>query len=114
MRECQSIELEPTQTDQRRFIMRSASSALALLLSLALITIASTIAAQGPPPPPTPLQPPPQPPGNPVTAAKANLGKTLFWDEQLSSHRIESCGTCHQGHAGGSDPRSILGSGRSL
>src|SRR5436190_5196338 len=32
-----------------------------------------------------PLNPPPVPPDNPVTAAKAYLGKTLFWDEQLSS-----------------------------
>lgn len=33
----------------------------------------------------TTLGPPPEPAGNPVTAAKAALGKTLFWDEQLSS-----------------------------
>ena len=36
---------------------------------------------------PPPLQAPPAPAGNPLTAAKANLGKTLFWDEQLSSTR---------------------------
>lgn len=27
------------------------------------------------------LNPPPAPAGNPVTTAKANLGKALFWDE---------------------------------
>ena len=32
-----------------------------------------------------PLNPPPQPAGNLVTATKAYLGKTLFWEEQLSS-----------------------------
>ncbi|MEM9553085.1 MAG: cytochrome c peroxidase [Acidobacteriota bacterium] len=52
------------------------------------------------------LPPPPVPPGNPITADKVNLGKTLFWDEQLSSTRTVSCGTCHIPSAGGSDPRS--------
>lgn len=53
-------------------------------------------------------QPPPAPPGNPVTAAKAYLGKTLFWDEQLSSTRTVSCGTCHHADTGGVDPRSAV------
>ncbi len=49
---------------------------------------------------------PPVPPGNPITPAKARLGKALFWDEQLSSTRTVACGTCHIPAAGGSDPRS--------
>lgn len=53
-----------------------------------------------------PLNPPPAPPGNPVTAAKAFLGKTLFWDEQLSSTRTVACGSCHFATNGGSDARS--------
>jgi cytochrome c peroxidase len=57
-----------------------------------------------------PLNPPPAPPGNPVTATKAFLGKTLFWDEQLSSTRTVSCGTCHFAANGGSDSRSIVNS----
>ena len=66
--------------------------------------------AQVPPPPPlTPLPPPPVPPGNPITQAKANLGKVLFWDEQLSSSRTVACGTCHRAETGGSDPRSVNG-----
>lgn len=52
------------------------------------------------------LDPPPVPAGNPVTAAKAFLGKTLFWDEQLSSTRTVACGTCHFATNGGSDARS--------
>src|SRR5438128_8029546 len=60
-----------------------------------------------------PLNPPPAPPGNPVTAAKAYLGKTLFWDEQLSSTRTVACGTCHFAANGGSDSRAIIGSARS-
>jgi len=53
------------------------------------------------------LAPPTAPAGNPVTATKAALGKTLFWDEQLSSTRTVACGTCHVASNGGSDPRSF-------
>jgi cytochrome c peroxidase len=60
-----------------------------------------------------PLNPPPTPPDNPVTAAKASLGKTLFWDEQLSSTRTVACGTCHFAANGGSDSRAVVGSERS-
>ena len=52
-----------------------------------------------------PLAPPPEPAENPVTGAKVYLGKTLFWDEQLSSTRTVACGTCHLPRNGGSDPR---------
>jgi uncharacterized protein (TIGR03437 family) len=55
----------------------------------------------------TGLNPPTAPAGNPITATKAALGKTLFWDEQLSSSRTVACGTCHISRGGGSDPRSI-------
>jgi cytochrome c peroxidase len=55
-----------------------------------------------------PMPPPPEPAGNPITPAKANLGKVLFWDEQLSSSRAVACGTCHRPEVGGTDPRSIL------
>jgi cytochrome c peroxidase len=78
---------------------------------LAALLTASRAGAQ-PPPPPPPLQPlpaPPVPAGNPITQAKAMLGKALFWDEQLSSTRTVACGSCHQGGSGGSDPRSRLG-----
>ncbi|MCD9189087.1 MAG: FG-GAP-like repeat-containing protein [Pyrinomonadaceae bacterium] len=53
-----------------------------------------------------PLLPPDAPPANPVTATKAYLGKALFWDEQLSSTRTVSCGTCHSGAGGGVDKRT--------
>jgi cytochrome c peroxidase len=53
-----------------------------------------------------PLAPPPVPAGNPITATKIYLGKTLFWDEQMSSTRTVSCGTCHHSANGGTDPRS--------
>jgi cytochrome c peroxidase len=53
-----------------------------------------------------PLEAPPVPPGNPITAAKVYLGKALFWDEQMSSTKTVSCGTCHQAAGGGDDLRA--------
>jgi cytochrome c peroxidase len=89
---------------------------IAPVVHLAILGIAilvRTSAAQ-PPPPPPPLGPPPQPAGNPVTAAKANLGKVLFFEEQMSSTRTVACATCHRSGAGGSDPRALLGGARSV
>src|SRR5205823_9189751 len=60
---------------------------------------------QGPVPP---IDPPPVPPGNLITATKVYLGKTLFWDEQMSSTRTVSCGTCHHSGNGGTDARSVV------
>ncbi|MEO0650080.1 MAG: cytochrome c peroxidase, partial [Planctomycetota bacterium] len=51
---------------------------------------------------------------NPTTAAKALLGKALFWDEQLSASGTMACGTCHRFEAGGSDPRPGLDPASSL
>lgn len=67
-------------------------------------------AINGPVPP---LNPPLAPASNPITAAKAYLGKTLFWDEQLSSTRTVACGTCHFAANGGSDSRTLIGNTRS-
>lgn len=66
---------------------------------------------QGPVPP---LQPPPALVGNQITASKIYLGKTLFWDEQMSSTRTVACGTCHHSGSGGTDPRSKVGIDGSL
>lgn len=70
-----------------------------LALSVVTLGLSPALAAQ-PPFPPVPV-----PPGNPITADKANLGKALYWDEQLSSTRTVSCGTCHIPDQGGADPR---------
>lgn len=64
------------------------------------------VGTNNPGPPFPPLEPPPVPAGNPITATKAYLGKALFWDEQLSSTKTVSCGTCHRPAEGGSDPRT--------
>jgi cytochrome c peroxidase len=78
---------------------------------IALVPATAAIAQMGPLPP---LGPPPVPPGNPITTAKASLGKALFWDEQLSSTGTVACGTCHRAASGGSDPRSAPGTMASL
>lgn len=48
------------------------------------------------------------PTGNPPSFAKTNLGKALFFEEQLSSTRTVACATCHTLEKGGSDMRSLL------
>jgi cytochrome c peroxidase len=79
-------------------LTRSRVRALAAPLAALLTLAGAPVQAQ--------LPPPPEPPGNPVTASKANLGKALFWDEQISSTRTVACGTCHIPRVGGEDPRS--------
>lgn len=86
-------------------------------LVVAFVALGATASIAQPPPPPAappPLTAPPVPPGNPLTESKANLGKVLFWDEQLSSTRTVACGTCHIPAHGGDDPRSVIGDPASL
>ncbi len=92
--------------------MRANWAVRSLRLVLVLLPVTAAVAQIGPPPPPplTPLTAPPVPPGNPITTAKTNLGKALFWDEQLSSSRTVACGSCHMAEVGGTDPRSVAGS----
>ena len=80
--------------------------------AIAACTLAATAAAQGPGPGgPLPAVPP-TPPENPITQAKANLGKVLFWDEQLSSSDTMACGSCHSNRAGGQDGRAATAPAR--
>jgi cytochrome c peroxidase len=74
-----------------------------LFLSLVLLAapFAAAASAQGPG-----FPPPPVPPENQITAAKTNLGKVLFWDEQLSASGTVACATCHAMEFGGGDPRT--------
>ncbi len=57
------------------------------------------------------LPPVPVPPENPITEPKRQLGKILFWDEQLSTSNVVSCGSCHIPGRGGSDPRLARAAG---
>lgn len=83
--------------------MRTPLRSRVLFALVATAALAQAARSQALPPPPPP------PAGNAITAAKVNLGKALFWDEQLSSNATVACGTCHQFTAGGSDPRSSGG-----
>ena len=44
-------------------------------------------------------------PATPYLNARIQLGKALFWDEQLSTSNTMACATCHMPEAGGVDPR---------
>ncbi|MBL8768557.1 MAG: hypothetical protein JNL94_14370 [Planctomycetes bacterium] len=76
--------------------MRAAATSIALAVLVS--SFAGLAVAQQIPPVPVPA-------GNPITPSKANLGKVLFFDEQLSSTRTVACATCHIASRGGSDPR---------
>ncbi|HET7843630.1 MAG TPA: cytochrome c peroxidase [Xanthomonadales bacterium] len=75
------------------------------LAALALVALAQAVCAQAL----RPLGPPPVPAGNPMTRERIELGRALFWDEQLSGTGTVACGTCHRPAAGGSDPRNRTG-----
>ncbi|MBI5838164.1 MAG: c-type cytochrome [Candidatus Eisenbacteria bacterium] len=57
---------------------------------------------------------PPVPAGNPMSAAKVELGKQLFFDPRLSLTGTVSCNSCHNVMAGGEDnrPNSVGVDGR--
>ncbi len=61
----------------------------------------ANLKAQYRPPPLIPF-----PSDSPFTAAKADLGRALFFDTRLSGSRSMSCGTCHQPALGWSDGHS--------
>jgi cytochrome c peroxidase len=69
--------------------------------TIAALLFATSLSAQG-------LPPQPVPPENPITPAKATLGKLLFWEEQMSSNNRVACGTCHTFAAGGGDLRRAV------
>lgn len=84
--------------------IRAENGASISLMSTPDTGVRAASAQQGPIPP---LDPPPAPAGNQITAAKTYLGKALFWDEQMSTSRTVSCGSCHFAGNGGTDKRSI-------
>ena len=81
---------------------------LAIASCLTLTSVAFAQQPPPPPPPPPPLGAPPVPAGNPLTTAKINLGKALFWEEQLSVTGTVACGSCHRPSSAGTDPRTSI------
>ena len=51
--------------------------------------------------------PPIVPPDNPLTAAKVELGKKLYFDRRLSADGTVSCATCHDPRHGFAEPRPV-------
>lgn len=47
------------------------------------------------------------PPDNPLTAAKVELGKELFFDKRLSIDNTVSCATCHEPSKGWSNGKAV-------
>jgi cytochrome c peroxidase len=45
-------------------------------------------------------------PSNPYLDDRVQLGKALFWDEQVSTSNTMACATCHIPETGGVDPRA--------
>ncbi len=55
--------------------------------------------------------PPPVPVGNPMSAAKVELGRRLFYDTRLSGNGAFACSSCHRQEFGFADAKNIpLGS----
>src|SRR5687768_16635824 len=63
----------------------------------------SFVAADELPKVPKGLDPPPIPADNPMTAAKVELGKQLYFDKRLSIDNTVSCATCHDPEKGWSN-----------
>jgi len=78
---------------------------------LAVAFTASLVAAWRQPPAPWAWDLPPGfpvprvPADNPMSAAKVELGRHLFYDRRLSADQTVSCSSCHQQDAAFSDPR---------
>lgn len=53
------------------------------------------------------VAPPPVPIGNPMSAAKVELGRRLFYDTRLSGNGAFACSSCHRQEFGFADARNI-------
>ena len=73
-----------------------------ILLAALLMTLAAAAAQAQSPGQPLPDKAP-EPPDNPTTAAKVELGKMLYFDPRLSSTGTVSCFSCHNVMEGGDD-----------
>ena len=73
-----------------------------ILLAALLMTLAAAAAQAQSPWQPLPDKAP-EPPDNPTTAAKVELGKMLYFDPRLSSTGTVSCFSCHNVMEGGDD-----------
>lgn len=85
--------------------MTARSSALALLLAAPLA--AQFDAPDYPFPVPAGLEAPEAPADNPVTRAKVDLGRALYFDPRLSKDGTVSCASCHDPKKGWTDQAPV-------
>lgn len=78
---------------------------LVLVTALASTLIACGSGGSSSAPTPTTSTPPPEPPAPPAFATREALGESLFFDENLSLNRTQSCATCHNPDHAFSDNR---------
>jgi len=78
--------------------MKPIKNSFLLLASAAAITMSAGLAsADGMAYPPlAPLGDPPVPADNPMSKAKVELGKMLFWDPRIGGDASTACVTCHE------------------
>jgi cytochrome c peroxidase len=88
---------------RRRTVLLAAAT---LLLGTALGVVAARGQAPGPRPL-GPLPPVPVPADNPMSPAKIELGRILFWDDRLSGDVSTPCVACHQPELGWGDGRDV-------
>ncbi|MDP2787749.1 MAG: cytochrome c peroxidase [Pseudomonadota bacterium] len=82
----------------------------AIAAGVALVSITGGLAIAGSKaafPPLGPLPPPPIPKDNPMSAAKTELGKKLFWDSRLGGDASSPCVVCHEPSKGWGDAGEI-------
>jgi cytochrome c peroxidase len=78
------------------------------LLAAAVLAASTAATGQGAGVPPlATLPPPPIPTDNPMTAAKVELGKQLFWEARLSGNGSMPCVSCHLPGLGWGDGGAI-------
>jgi cytochrome c peroxidase len=78
------------------------------LLAAAVLAASTAAIGQGAGVPPlATLPPPPIPTDNPMTAAKVELGKQLFWEARLSGNGSMPCVSCHLPGLGWGDGGAI-------
>jgi cytochrome c peroxidase len=85
----------------------SAAVASALALGAPLLGAAGAGAEEVDLSLPAEVLPPIVPPENPLTAAKVELGKKLYFERRLSVDGTVSCATCHDPRHGFAEPRPV-------
>src|SRR5260370_27522885 len=80
---------------RREIVFGTATAALMLPGFLLLSAVWAESLSDMPPKPPLGLPPVQWPEDNPYSAAKAELGRFLYFDNRLSSDATISCASCH-------------------